>query len=149
MLSWAVFAVIIPLGFVAFAQTSSEPAAHFGHFDGKGYAVAPDVRLVIEYGHDHTACRWELRSAKAVAVQGSELQAHYESDVADRVLNEVAPVAVRKGSLRGMIIQSGCSEIRTEEYDNVAIARVTNECSPVSKKNVESLVINWKSPACQ
>jgi hypothetical protein len=143
----AVSAAVCVLACNGLTQTTSELEAKFGRFDGKGFDVAPDLTLTVTYGDDHNACQLRLRSKKSVGTRG--VQPRFEADVADRILNETAPLAACKGLPRTITVQSGCSVITTDTYDNVGIGRVTSECLPLSKKNVRRLEINWKRPACE
>jgi hypothetical protein len=140
---------ILALAAIGHAQTAGELKAKFGHFDGKSYRVAHDVRLTVAYGDDHYACRLQLRSSKTGGRHGIPLQPNFEAEVADHVLNEIAPSALRKGTPRTNIAQMSCSVVTTTTYDNVGIGRVTTECGDIGKNNVQSLEIDWIRPACK
>jgi hypothetical protein len=131
------------------AQTAAELKAKFGHFDGKGYQVAPGVRLTVTYGDDGHACRLKLRSSKPAGKHGIPLQANFSADVADHVLNQIAPPALRIGTPRSLTAQMSCSENTTTTYDNVGVGRVTTVCGDTGKNNVQSLEIDWILPACK
>ena len=143
-----VLLMICVLTDIAHTQTASELEARFGKPDRNGYKVAPNVRLTVNYGDDLSACTLELQSTKWTSGTVRR-QATFDADIADRVLNEVAPPAVRKGTPRVLSERTGCGAATQEEYDNVSVARVTTECLPITKNNVQSLTITWKRPVCK
>jgi len=144
----AVSVVVCMLTYSGLAQTARELEAKFGHPNSNGYTVAPDVRLTVTYGDDNRACSLSLQSTNAKSGPVHQ-QPNFDADIADRVLNEIAPPATRKGTPRKMAEQMGCALAVQEEYDNVSVARVTAECLPLTRKNVQSLTITWKRPACK
>jgi hypothetical protein len=120
----------------AIAQTSSELDAKYGHPEHGAYTISPDARLTVTYGDDQRACRLELRS--------THKEKGFGLYVADRVLNDLAPPAVRSGNPRSMVQQMSCAANRTDEHSNVAVSRLTDEC----KKTVQVLGIEWRRSAC-
>jgi len=120
----------------AIGQTSSELDAKYGHPEHGAYTISPDARLTVTHGDDQRACRLELGSTHE--------EKGFAPDVADRVLNDLAPPAVRSGNPHSMLQQMSCAAYRTDEHSNVAIRRLTDEC----KKTVQVLVIEWRRSAC-
>ena len=135
----ASFVMTCPVGL---AQTQGQLETKFGHPDDRGYAVSPNVRLTVTYGEDQRACLLELRSKTQVS--GNREQQGFKPEIADRVLNDIAPQAMRAGTSRKMSEQMGCAAMTMEEYSNVSITRSTDEC----KGTVQALVIQWKRSAC-
>jgi hypothetical protein len=129
-------AVLMAVSAAAVAQTSSELDAKYGHPEHSAYTISPDARLIVTYGDDQRACHLELRS--------THKEKGFASEVADRVLNDLAPPAVRSGNPRSMLQQMSCAANRTDEHSNLAVSRLTDEC----KKTVQVLVIEWRRPAC-
>jgi hypothetical protein len=145
----AISVALSALAGMGHAQTASELKAKFGHFNGKSYQVARDVRLTVTYGDDHHACRLQLRPSKSAGKYGVLLQPNFDADIANHVLNEIAPPVLRKGTPRILIAQMSCSKATTTTYENVGIALVTTECGDIGKDNVQSLEIDWIRPACR
>ena len=143
-----VLPMICVLTGIAHAQTASELEATFGKPDRNVYKIAPNVRLTVTYADDLSACSLKLQSTKWIS--GAVRQpGTFDADIADHVLDEIAAPSVRKGTPRVLEERMGCAAVRWEEYDNVSISRVTTECLPISRHNVQSLTITWKRLACK
>ena len=140
----AVLATLTSSCLVCHAQTPSELEARFGRPDRDGFNVAPNLRLSVAYGKDARACRLDLRAKPDAMTNSQHEQIGFKPEIADRVLNDIAPPALRIGTPRSMSEYMGCPAVASDEYRNVVIKRVMNDC----KKTVEALIIEWICPAC-
>jgi hypothetical protein len=118
------------------AQTSDELQARHGKAENGAYAISSDARLTVSYGDDARACR-------LILIPRDE-EKGFQPAVADRVLNDIAPVSVRKGKPHSFVEQMSCAAKSMDAYSNVAITRVTDKC----KHSVQLLTIEWIRSSC-
>src|ERR1700729_1036647 len=136
---------------VAVAQSDTLGlTARYGPPEVERYQVTPQVSLTVLYGRDRTVCQLSVEprpSTSALKPTPAKEPPTISTDLVDSLLNELLPLGVRQGEARLMAQQMSCAALLSEDYDNVRIARATNECAPAAK-NVESLTIQWKRPEC-
>jgi hypothetical protein len=130
-------------------STTWDLTAKYGPPEVERYQVTPEASLTVAYGRDRAVCQFlvEPRSTSVFWSAPTKEPRTMSVELVDRLLNELVPPGVRHGKARQMFEQFSCSALKTEDYDNVQITRATNECVP-AEKNVASIMIKWKRPAC-
>jgi hypothetical protein len=93
--------------------------SRFGAPVAERFLAAPGMTLIVTYGGSRAAAEIRIETASAA----SEI---------DRVIDELAPPTLRAGTWRGMAMATGCSSVRTDEWENVTITR-TYACDPTQR----------------
>lgn len=132
------------------AQTPADLAMKYGPPERERYGVAPGISLKVTYGRDHMGCRLVLKGGSTSPPEkGAEAESTFiTSTLLDRVLNDLAPPDLRKGKAVRTLMQSGCLNFRSEDYDNVHIAIASNACHISQTEKILSLSVQWKRAAC-
>jgi hypothetical protein len=94
--------------------------SRFGAPVTERYVAAPGMALIVTYDAHRTAAEVRMETESVAA---SEI---------DRVIDELAPPTMRAGTWRGMAMATGCSSVRTDEWENVTITR-TYACDPAER----------------
>jgi hypothetical protein len=132
------------------AQNASDLVSRYGPPKAEKYEVSPGFGLTVSYGDGHVPCRLQVEGMESSnAHQGlPEAPKYFSSDLADRLVTELAPAAARKGKPVKSLMQSGCLAFEDQDYENVHVERVINKCrSPL--ENTGSISILWKGRACK
>lgn len=133
------------------AQTTGELTSKYGHPQMEEYALTPEVSLTVSYGEDRVACRLLVKGRQASFFSDDKVKetVYIATSLADRLSQELAPISIRKGKVASSLFQSGCTAFRNDDYQNVRINRVTNECHSAQADGTLSLLVEWKRPACK
>jgi hypothetical protein len=108
-------------------QTAITLEARFDAPVAERFAAMPGIALTATYDKQRTAT--EIAIAPLRLLLDADDQAHFMPALdAERILDEIAPVWTRTGTPGGGSMQSGCNEIRIEEFDKLSITRSFHHC---------------------
>lgn len=144
LLTLSAFMIVV----IGMAQTRDEFKQKYGSPDAKGrYIVRPNIGLSIEYKEGRNPSEMVIKpldsdSANASNSEKERSNKVMPSDEAEKVLNELAPVAKRgeKGFVGKLL--SGCISADHIEYEQVTI-NIVKRCERQGG-GTSSINIRWK-----
>ena len=143
----AVGCLLVLAGSVVLTQSSQELHNRYGEPDRERFLVQPGIGLTVEYGSDHFACNALIEPPQPLTYTEEHVPL-MSSDIVSRVLEEVAPVAMRGKEINSANLVSGCNEAHVTEYENVSIMRSTHTCDPASHDQDVRTAISFKRDVC-
>jgi hypothetical protein len=123
-------------------QTAITLEARFGAPVAERFAATPGIALTGTYDTGRAATEIVIAPLRPLLDVADEAQFMPASDV-DRILDEIAPVWTRTGTPSGGSMQSGCSEIRIEEFDKLSITWSFYHCRLPTEDLVMQAVVRW------
>ena len=132
---------------VALSQSSQELHNRYGEPDRERFAARPGISLTVEYGSDHLACYALIEPPQPLTYTEENVPLMSSAGVS-KVLEEVAPSAMRGKELNSLVHVSGCNEARMTDYENAFIMRTTHTCDPSSPDQDVRTAITFKRDIC-
>jgi hypothetical protein len=144
------FATII-FGFAgvafALAQNPGDLLKKYEPPDVERYRVSSNIALTVAYGAGRTPCELLVQRRPSSILRSGATSNPISATVVDQLLSDLVPESTRHGTPKTMFEQMGCAAHATADYDNVRIARQTNECT-ASDEKVVSVSVEWKTAQC-
>jgi hypothetical protein len=141
---------VLLAGFLMPQQSSSEYHLLYGPSDLERFTVRPGITLTVEYGPDRFACQLQIAAPRHIAEPLGQTKMLPEEETT-RILNEVVPPNARGEPVPGRAgsLQSGITAFEVEEYENVTISRVIQNCKINPDACVGSISIASKRKSCE
>jgi hypothetical protein len=131
------------------AQTPQDLRNRYGEPDMEHFRPRPNIGLTVEYGSDRLACEILIEPLQPLLHQDDQAQFMSSETVTD-ILEEVVPERIRgKQTLAGLHTASGCSEAVFYDYENLSIARSTNNCLPLKPERETRASVIFKRDSCR
>jgi hypothetical protein len=132
---------------VAPAQSASELKALYGDPDVERFLVRPGITLMVRYAGDRTACEMLIQPMRTI-IPLNEATMYMRPEVMTEIIEEVLPEANRGKLLRRFVINSGCNDVETKEYENVTINRFRHKCDLPNPEIEGEATITRKNSSC-
>jgi len=123
-------------------QTAITLESRFGPALVERFTAAPGIDLTATYDKERAATEIAMVPARSPLDADDRARFMPAPDL-ERILEEIAPVWTRTGRLGGGSMQSGCSEIRIEEFDNLSITRSFYHCRLPSEDMTMQATVRW------
>jgi hypothetical protein len=123
-------------------QTAITLESRFGPALVERFTAAPGIELTATYDKERTATEIAIVPTRSLLDADDQARFMPAPDV-ERILDEIAPVWTRTGTLRGGSMQSGCFEIRIEDFDNLSITRSFHHCRLPSEDMMMQATVRW------
>jgi len=128
-------------------QTAITLESRFGpalveRFTAARFTAAPGIELTATYDQERTATEIAMVPTRSPLDADDQARFMPAPDL-ERILDETAPVWTRTGRLGGGSMQSGCNEIRIEEFDNLSITRWFHHCRLPSEDMTMQATVRW------
>lgn len=123
-------------------QTAITLEGRCGAAVAERFAVTPGIALTATYDAARAATEIVIAPLRPMLDAADEAQVMPAADV-DRILDEIAPVWTRTGTPGDGSMQSGCNEIRIEEFEKLSITRSFHHCRLPTEDLVMQAVVRW------
>jgi hypothetical protein len=142
--------VLLASAILAPQQSSSEFHSLYGASDLERFTVRPGITLTVEYSSDRYACQLQIAAPRSIA-EPLEQTKMLPEDETTQILNEVVPPNTRGARIpsRSGSFQSSITAFEVEEYENVTISRVVQNCKTNPATCVGSITIASKRKGCE
>lgn len=142
--------LLVASAILAPQQSSSEYHSLYGASDLERFTVRPGISLTVEYGSDRFACQLQIAAPRRIA-EPLEQTKMLPEDETTQILDQLVPPNTRGARIpgRGGSFQSSITAFEVEEYENVTISRVVQNCKTNSTKCVGSISIASKRKNCE
>jgi hypothetical protein len=128
-------------------QTSQTLRDRYGEPDIERFTAPHDIGLTVEYGSDGQACQIVIER-KQPLLHSEKVSNYMSPEAVSEIIDELVPPATRGHSINSMIESMGCAEGRTEEYENVWIARHSDMCVPLKGERESTATVVFKRQLC-
>ena len=141
---------VLLAGFLTPQQSSSKYHSLYGLSDLERFTVRPGITLTVEYGPDRFACQLQIAAPRRIA-EPLEQTKMLPEDETTQILDEIVPPNTRGEPVpgRGGSFQSGITAFAVEEYENVTISRMIQNCKTNPEACVGSISIASKRKDCE
>jgi hypothetical protein len=128
-------------------QTSQTLRDRYGEPDIERFTAARDIGLTVEYGSDGQACQMVIERKRPL-LHSEKVSNYMSPEAVSEIIDQLVPPATRGHSINSMIESMGCAEGRTEEYENVWIARHSDVCVPLKRERESTATVVFKRQLC-
>ena len=129
------------------AQRSQELRSHYEEPDIERFTVGPDIGLTVEYGSDGQACQIVIERKQSL-LHEKQAEKYMKPEVASKLIEEIAPPAIRGLEVNNLLESMGCAEGRHQEYENVWISHYSDVCVPLKPERESRATVVFKRQAC-
>jgi hypothetical protein len=143
--------VLLASAILAPQQSSSEYHSLYGASDLERFQVRPGITLTVQYGPDGLACQESIEAARPLVGPRDKMAMTtlLPMNEVDQILEDVVPSGIRGAKLRdlggwhsGITFESG------EDYENVTISRVSQDCQAAPNKCIAGTSVTYKRKSC-
>lgn len=102
---------------------------------------------MARYAGDRTACEMVIEPIRSMIPRG-ESAMHTRPEVVTEIIDEVLSEASRGKLLLGVVTESGCNDLETEDYENVTLHRFRHRCRLPNPEIEGQATIARKNTSC-
>jgi hypothetical protein len=137
---------VVSLG-LPLAQTSQTLRDRYGEPDIERFTAAHDIGMTVQYGSDGVACQIVIER-KQPLIHNEQVLNYMEPEAVSEIIDDLVPPASRGRSINSILESMGCVKGHIEEYENVWIARHSDECVPLKRERESTATVVFKRQSC-
>lgn len=139
--------LIVAAGSLLLTPSSQDFRNRYGEPTMERFNARRGIGLTVEYGTDRLVCQALIEPPQTLVHQEQQLPLMSSEGVTE-ILEEIVPAAIRGKEISTAIVQSGCNESRTTEFDAVRIMRTKHTCDSASRDQDVRTAVTFKRDIC-